>query len=115
MNKTYRIILFYSSLLAIWEVIFRLHLWPEFLFPSPLQVMKTLAYGFYDKTFLVGIWISMKRIIIGFGISLAMGIVVGFCTGSSKLLDETIGPLLNGLRTLPSICWLPLGFGSGLD
>ena len=71
--------------------------------------MKTLAYGFYDKTFLVGIWISMKRIIIGFGISLAMGIVVGFCTGSSKLLDETIGPLLNGLRTLPSICWLPLG------
>ena len=109
MLRTYRIILFYSSLLAIWEVVFRLHLWPEFLFPSPFQVMKTLAYGFYDKTFLIGIWISMKRIIMGFGISLAIGIVVGFCTGSSKLLDETIGPLLNGLRTLPSICWLPLG------
>ena len=109
MLRTYRIILFYCSVIVIWEAIFRLHLWPEFLFPSPLQVIKTLADGFYDKTFLIGLWISMKRIILGFGISLLVGIAAGFCTGSSRFLDETIGPLLNGLRTLPSICWLPLG------
>lgn len=109
MLRVYRLILFYASLIAIWEAVFRLHLWPEFLFPSPLQVMKAIASGCYDKTFLIGIWISMKRIILGFGVSLVMGIVVGFCTGSIKILDETIAPLLNGLRTLPSICWLPLG------
>ena len=104
-----RIIIFYFFLIVIWELIFRLHLWSEFLFPSPLEVLKTLVYGFYDKSFLIGIGISMQRIIVGFGISLVMGVVVGFCIGAVKIFDETIGPLLNGLRTLPSICWLPLG------
>jgi len=109
MGRTIRIVLFYSFLLAIWEGIFRLHLWPEFLFPSPLDVLKTLSSGFYDKSLLIGIGISMKRIILGFGCSLVVGVLSGFFIGSVKILDETIGPLLLGLRTLPSICWLPLG------
>jgi len=109
MGRAIRILLFYIFLLVIWEVIFRLHLWPEFLFPSPLDVLKTLVSGFYDKSFLIGIGISMKRIILGFGFSLVVGVLLGFLIGSFKVLDETIGPLLLGLRTLPSICWLPLG------
>jgi len=57
----------------------------------------------------IGIGISMERILLGFGISLVLGIVVGFCIGSFQMLDGAIGPLLNGLRSLPSICWFPLG------
>lgn len=109
MGRAIRIAIFYIFLLAIWEGIFRLHLWPEFLFPSPLEVLKTLVSGFCDKSFLIGIGISMKRIILGFSFSLIMGVLLGFLIGSVKILDETIGPLLLGLRTLPSICWLPLG------
>jgi len=109
MRSALRVILFYVLLLLIWEGIFRLRLWPEFLFPSPLQVFQTLVYGFYNKSFIIGIGISMERIILGFGISLILGVAVGFCIGSFKILDGTIGPLLNGLRTLPSICWFPLG------
>ena len=109
MGRIIRVVVFYIFLLALWEGIFRLHLWPEFLFPSPLDVLKTLASGFNDKSFLIGIGISMKRIILGFGFSLFIGVLLGFLIGSIKILDETIGPLLLGLRTLPSICWLPLG------
>ena len=109
MRSALRVILFYVLLLLIWEGIFRLRLWPSFLFPSPMQVFKTLVNGIYDKTYLIGIAISMERILLGFGISLVLGIVVGFCIGSFKILDGTIGPLLNGLRSLPSICWFPLG------
>ena len=109
MDRVIRIAVFYVLLLAIWEAVFRLQLWPEFLFPSPLDVLKTLALGFYDKSFLIGIGISMKRIILGYSFSLVVGVLLGFLIGSVKILDETIGPLLLGLRTLPSICWLPLG------
>ena len=109
MAKTFRIMVFYIFLLSIWEGIFRLHIWPEFLFPSPLDVLKTLASGFYDKSFLIAIGISMKRIILGFSLSLVIGVLLGFLIGRVNVLDETIGPLLLGLRTLPSICWLPLG------
>jgi NitT/TauT family transport system permease protein len=109
MRSAFRVLCFYLILLLIWEGIFRLHFWPAFLFPSPLQVFETLVNGFYDKSFLIGIGISMERILLGFGISLVLGIVVGFCIGSFQMLDGTIGPLLNGLRSLPSICWFPLG------
>jgi len=100
---------FYFLLVAVWELLFRLHLWPEFLFPSPLGVLQSLINGFVNKTYLVGIFISIKRILLGYGISLIFGILIGLLIGSIKILDENVGPLLLGLRTLPSICWLPLG------
>jgi NitT/TauT family transport system permease protein len=89
MRSALRIICFYLILLLTWEGIFRLHFWPAFLFPSPLQVFETLANGFYDKSFLIGIGISMERIMLGFGISLVLGIAVGFCIGSFQMLEPS--------------------------
>ena len=100
---------FYILLVALWELLFRLHLWPEFLFPSPIRVLRVLLDGFADKSYLIAIGISMKRILLGYGLSLVFGIFSGLFIGSVKMLDEVVGPLLLGLRTLPSICWLPLG------
>ncbi|WP_258189552.1 ABC transporter permease, partial [Candidatus Hakubella thermalkaliphila] len=61
-----------------------------------------------DRTFLIGIAISMRRITIGYGISVIAGILLGLLIGRVKLLDETVGSLVLGLQTLPSITWLPL-------
>ncbi len=109
MNKRFQKLLFYVTLIAIWQIIFSLRLWPEYLFPSPADVLRKLLNGFSNKTFYVAIMISMKRIILGYGISLVAGVSLGILLGSVKLLDDIIGPPLFGLRTLPSICWLPLG------
>lgn len=78
------------------------------MFPSPLSVFQTLVNGFMDRTFLIGIAISMRRIAIGYGISVIAGILLGLLIGRVKLLDETMGSLVLGLQTLPSITWLPL-------
>jgi len=99
----------YAALLGLWELLFRLELWPEYLFPSPLGVLESLLTGFANKTFLVGILVSMKRILLGYGLSLVFGVAFGLMLASMKLLDEFLGAPLLGLRTLPSICWLPLG------
>ena len=52
--------------------------------------------------------VSLQRILIGYLISLALGITLGLLIGRFKILDETIGSLMAGLQVLPSICWLPL-------
>ncbi|GFP26047.1 NitT/TauT family transport system permease protein, partial [Candidatus Hakubella thermalkaliphila] len=78
------------------------------MFPAPLSVLQTLVNGFMDRTFLIGIAISMRRITIGYGISVIAGILLGLLIGRVKLLDETVGSLVLGLQTLPSITWLPL-------
>jgi len=100
---------FYIILIALWEFLFRLRIWPEFLFPSPFGVFRVMLAGFLNKSYIVAIVISIKRILWGYSVSLVLGILTGLLMGSVKIVDETVGPLLLGLRTLPSICWLPLG------
>jgi NitT/TauT family transport system permease protein len=51
---------------------------------------------------------SMQRLLIGYSISVFVGLIIGMACGSSKYVDETVGSLLLGLQSLPSICWLPL-------
>lgn len=101
-------VLFYLLLFATWEGLFQLHLWPEFFFPSPVQVFQAILDGLWDKTYLFGIAISLRRIAIGYGFSLVAGTLLGFLLARLRLLDETLGSLILGLQTLPSICWLPL-------
>ncbi len=95
-------------MIVIWEAAYRLEFWPRFLFPSPLEVFRTLLEGFLDKTFLIGIAASLRRILIGYLISLVLGVLLGLALGRVKFLRDTIGSLVLGLQTLPSICWLPL-------
>lgn len=106
--KILRQIVFYALVIALWKFLFALKLWPRYLFPSPEQVLETLVNGFRDKSFLFGIAVSMKRIVIGYLLSVVFGVALGLAIGKVKVLDETVGGFLVGLQTLPSICWLPL-------
>jgi NitT/TauT family transport system permease protein len=92
----------------MWELLFRFGIWPEYVLPTPVSVGKTLIHGFQDHTFLIGIAISMKRIAIGYGISIVIGIFLGLLIGRIRIFEETLGSLISGLQTLPTICWMPL-------
>ena len=107
-NGMARKIVFFLLLLAGWQALSWIGFWPEFIFPSPLSVAQTLLHGFQNGTFLVGIATSMQRLLLGFGISAVVGIIVGLLIGRVPLLNETVGSLVLGLQALPSICWLPL-------
>lgn len=109
---------FYLLLICVWEMVFRLKLWPAYSFPSPVGVMDNLVSGTLDMSYFIAIVVSLKRIIIGYFISLAIGFSLGLLIIQVRFLDETLSPLLLGLQTLPSICWLPLAilwFGIGED
>lgn len=49
----------------------------------------------------------MKRLFIGYGISLIIGTLIGLIIAKFKYLDENLTPLILGLQTLPSVCWIP--------
>jgi len=108
MRNVWKRVVFFLMLIGVWELVFLCGIWPEYVLPSPVSVGKTLFCGFQNRTFLIGIGISMKRIAIGYGISIGIGISLGILIGSVRLLEETLGSLISGLQTLPTICWLPL-------
>lgn len=101
-------VVFFLMLIGVWELLFLCGIWPEYVLPSPVSVGKTLLFGFQNKTFLIGIGISMKRIAIGYGISIGIGVFLGIVIARFRILDDTLGALISGLQTLPTICWLPL-------
>jgi NitT/TauT family transport system permease protein len=101
-------VIFYAALLGIWVVLAKLKIWPSYVFPAPLSVLQSLRDGFADHSFWIGIAVSMKRIILGYALSVILGMVLGLGVASNKFLEETMGGLLVSLQSLPSICWLPL-------
>lgn len=100
---------FFILMGLIWEGLYQLRLWPPYLFPSLAKnVLPSLWTGIQDGTFLIGILASLKRILVGYALSLLLGIPLGLIVGRFKLLDETVGSFIGVLQVLPSICWLPL-------
>ncbi len=108
MRRTARFLVFYASLLGLWTLLSKMHIWPPYLFPSPWGVAQALYGGFQDQTYWIAIRVSMQRVLIGYGISVVFGMILGLGVASNKFLEETMGGLLVSLQSLPSICWWPL-------
>jgi NitT/TauT family transport system permease protein len=106
-KMTYQVI-FYSALLGLWALLAKLRIWPPYLFPAPWTVAETLWAGFKDHSFLIAITVTMKRMLVGYGLSVVIGMVLGLGIASNLFLEETVGPLIVSLQSLPSICWVPL-------
>lgn len=108
MKSVARYIVFYAGLLALWTLLAELKIWPPYLFPTPWGVAESLYAGFADHSFWIAMAVSMRRVLIGYAISVVLGMILGFGVASNKFLEETMGGLLVSLQSLPSICWWPL-------
>lgn len=100
--------LFLGSLIILWEVVFRIGIWPDFMFPSPFQVLTTFIEGFTQGNYLIALLYSFRRLLIGYIISVILGILFGIALTSNKTLDETFGSLILSFQSVPSVVWLPL-------
>jgi NitT/TauT family transport system permease protein len=101
-------ILFFVALVAIWTALVQAQVWSPILLPSPKSVAEYLASSFRDGTLLQATAVTLRRLLLGYVIGLAIGLPLGLLTASSKFVEDTIGVLALGLQTLPSVCWVPL-------
>ena len=112
MKKLFKRILFYLILIIVWELIYKLNVeyfgfWKAYSFPSPIDVTKTLLNLIRDNTLGIAILASLKRVSVGYLISTFIGLMLGIIIVKFKYIDENLKPLILGLQTLPSVCWLP--------
>jgi NitT/TauT family transport system permease protein len=107
-GKIARQVGFYVILLVIWQLLSQSGIWVSYLLPSPGDVISKLISGFGDGSFFMAILTSLRRLAIGYGISLVLGVVMGLLIGRNRYVEETLGSLVLGLQALPSVCWIPL-------
>ncbi|HLJ32319.1 MAG TPA: ABC transporter permease [Ktedonobacteraceae bacterium] len=103
-----RRILFFAALVGLWQIVTLTGIWPDYVLPGPLEVFNSLVTGISSGIYIQAAQVSLERLVIGYGISLVIGMVLGALIGRIHLLEETVGSLILGLQALPSVCWLPL-------
>lgn len=108
MKKSVNQLIFASGVLVLWEGLTLLKLWPPYVFPTPQGVAESLWAGFADHSIWIGIGVSLRRVALGYAISVVLGVLLGMLLMSSRFLNDTLGGVVLSLQSLPSICWLPL-------
>lgn len=93
-------------LVAIWAAASRLAQSP--LFPGPLDVARSLAAALAAGTLARAVATSAVRLLVGYAIAVLSGVPLGLLLARSEATKRAIGPMLLGLSSVPSICWLPL-------
>ena len=107
-RRTLSSVLFFAALVYLWHYYVQHTSNSSILLPDPSAVWDYLVSAFKDGTVLQAASVTMRRLLIGYGIGIVLGIPLGLLTARFKLCADTIGVLALGLQTLPSVCWVPL-------
>jgi NitT/TauT family transport system permease protein len=86
------------------------------IFPTPLAVMKAIAQLAEKKLLWGYIADSLARVAVGYGAAILVGIPLGFLLGWYAPLARAVNPLIQMLRPISPLAWMPLAviwFGIG--
>jgi len=97
-----------ALLTAAWELTSRLGLVPPNLLPAPSIVLSALVELARSGELLAHVEVTVVRVLAGFLLGTAAATALGALTGTSRLWFRLLDPLLQGLRSIPSIAWVPL-------
>ncbi len=106
------LVIFIVLLLAVWQgawflTVEVLEIAKPYTVPSPFGVGECFVELCKDGTLLQATANSLVRGIIGYAIAVVLGAVLGLIIHRSKYLQKNLKPMILGMQTLPSVCWVP--------
>lgn len=111
MKRTLTSLAFFALLIGAWELAARSGHFNRVMFPPPSSVAQYLLESARDGTLGNATLVTIKRLLVGYGVGLLVGIPLGLFTARFKILQDTVGVLALGMQALPSVCWVPLALG----
>ena len=105
-------LIFYIVLILIWYAFYYLgtqifNWWRPYAFPEPIGVAKKFLSMCQDGKLFPAILASLTRCLTGYFISVIIGILFGLLITKWKFAERYLKPLLMGIQSLPSVCWVP--------
>jgi NitT/TauT family transport system permease protein len=76
--------------------------------PTPAEVFNQLTQVGLSNKYLVNIGISVRRIVTGFLIAIAIGVPLGLLIGKYERVRDLFMPCVEILRPIPAIAWVPM-------
>jgi sulfonate transport system permease protein len=97
-----------TLLLGVWELATRLHWVKPFFLPRPWTVVLAFKEMLLNEELLTDFRVSALVVMEGFVFGALLGLAAGIAAGLSKTVERLLGPLLNSVRQVPPLAWLPL-------
>ena len=108
-----------AIVLLLWQAIVTGLGIAEFIFPSPWQI--ALQFIEFQGPLLDAAWKTFWVTMLGFGLSIVVGVLLGFLVGSSRLVYTALYPLLVAFNAVPKaaivpilVVWFGIGLGPGI-
>lgn len=102
--------------IVVWKLVVMFGGWSEQVFPDPMKVARSLIELTLNGTLLKNSIASLYRVTAGFYLAVLLGVPLGIILGRVKLLRDIFTPLINFLRPISPLAWIPLAmlwFGIG--
>ncbi len=78
------------------------------VFPLPSDIGKFLWDGLCDLSLLSALWVTLRRLVLGYAIGFVIALPLGLLLSQSKFVRDTLGVVALGFQALPSVCWVPI-------
>ncbi len=105
--------------LLLWQLIVTVFQIAEFIFPSPWQI--AVQFVEFKGALLEAAWKTFWVTMLGFAISIVVGVMLGFLIGSSRLAYTALYPLMVAFNAVPKaavvpilVVWFGIGLGPGV-
>lgn len=106
------------AVLALWQLVVALELYPSFIIPPPLAVLEKFIEVVQDGRLLLHTSTTFVEVLAGLAIGVSVGVVLGYAIAKSRTLEDILSPLVVALQSTPVVAYAPLlviWFGSGLS
>lgn len=112
----YKKLLLIATIVALWQISYTVFNIENSIVPPPLELFETFIHAFSDGEITKHSIASLRRVIVGFSIAASVGVSLGLLLGYYKKAGEYFLPLIEVLRPIPPIAWIPIAiiiFGLG--
>ena len=108
-----------AIVLLLWQAIVAGLGIAEFIFPSPWQIAQQFIE--FKGPLIEAAWKTFWVTMLGFALSIVVGVLLGFLVGSSRLVYTALYPLLVAFNAVPKaaivpilVVWFGIGLGPGI-
>lgn len=106
------VFIFLCILILLWQLFYWVSVdifafCKSYAVPSPLGVGERFVELCSDGTLLSAVGNSLLRGITGYVIAVVAGLILGLLINHFRYLQKNLKPVVLGIQTLPSVCWVP--------
>lgn len=96
------------SIISVWTIMSNQGHLNTIILPAPNSILETIVELVADGALFTNMFISVSRVLQGYLLAAFLGISLGILIGLSKHLDRVTELIIQMIKPIPPIAWIPL-------